>query len=185
MVRLTPIETHEIHPEARAILDEFHPSPDQAPDFLRVLAGSLTAMKAYFGARSALAHGQLTAGQREQIALAVAEINGSKNCLAAHHDSARKAGLTERDIRLAGLAAATDAKSNAMLGFTMTVVLQRGEVKNEHVKMVRDAGFSDSEIIEIIANIAINIFTNYLDLISKTEATSPPHRSAPQAVGAA
>src|SRR5262249_8446994 len=144
------------------------------PNFLKVLAKSLAALRAFTEVENALAEGQLTMQQREQIALAVAEINGSNYCLQLHSLSGRDAGLSVDDIRLARNATARDPKSNAMLAFTLTVVLQRGEIKNENLKILREFGFSESQIIEIVANIALNIFTNYLTLISKTEADFPP-----------
>jgi len=99
----------------------------------------------------------------------VAEINGCDYCRLAHARTAREAALTDQDIRLARKAAAAEPRANAMLRFTQSVVLQRGEISDAELALVRQAGLSESEIIEIIANIALNIFTNYLNIISKTE----------------
>jgi hypothetical protein len=59
------------------------------------------------------------------------------------------------------------------LRFTQAVVLQRGNVRDEALQAVRQAGFSDADIIEIVANIALNIFTNYLNLVSNPELDFP------------
>jgi uncharacterized peroxidase-related enzyme len=151
-------------------LEKPHPNLAEASYVLKALARSVAAARAYSGAESALADGQLNDRQREQIALAVAEINGCQQSVAAHSMAALRAGLSHADIRLARNAASTDPVSSAMLAFTLMVVLQRGEIKPENLKTIRDAGFSEVEIIEIVANIAINIFTNYLNLIFKNEA---------------
>jgi uncharacterized peroxidase-related enzyme len=173
MRHLNHIEARQIRPQVRAALDTFRPGPAETSNFLRVLAQSLGAMRAFARTERALAHGRLTVGQREQIALAVAEINGSNYCLVTHCATARKAALSDEDIRLARKAAASDPRAEAMLRFTQAVVLQRGEIRGEELSGVRRAGFSESEIIEIIANIALNIFTNYLAIISKTKADLP------------
>ena len=183
MSRLNPIETNKMTPQTWSILDTLHFGADDAPNFLRVLAKSLAAMRAYSEVENALAGGQLTARQREQIALTVAAINGSEYCLAAHSIIGASAGLSAEDVQLAREAKATDPQSNAILAFTLAVVLQRGEIKDEGLKGLRRAGLSESEIIEIVANIAINIFTNYLNLISKTEADFPPSADAQQRNG--
>ena len=60
-----------------------------------------------------------------------------------------------------------------MLRFTQSMVLQRGEISDEDLGALRQAGFSDAEIIEIVANIALNVFANYLNILSKTELDSP------------
>jgi uncharacterized peroxidase-related enzyme len=170
MTRLNPIESRQIGPEVRASLDKLQLSSTEVPNFLRVVAKSLAAMRAYAGMEHALARGQLTAKERQQIALAVAEINGCSYSLISHSRTAQEAALSDEDIRLARKAAAADARANAMLRFTQAVVLQRGEISDTELALVRQAGFSESEIIEIIANIALSIFTNYLNIISKTEA---------------
>ena len=177
MCRLNPIEARQIGPEARATLDKLHVDATEIPNFLRVVAKSLAAMRAYAGMEHALARGQLSAKERKQIALTVAEINGCKYCLIAHSATAKDAALSDEDIRLARKAAAADPRADAMLRFTQAVVLQRGEVKDEELRLARKAGFSESEIIEIIANIALNIFTNYLNIISQTESDFPLPRT--------
>ena len=154
-------------------------------NFLRLLGKSMTAMRAYSTVESTLANGGLTAAQREQIALAVGEMNGCKACLASHAAAAHHAGLSAEDIRLARRATATDPAAKAMLGFTLAVVLQRGEVKMQELKALHGAGFSDADIVEIVANIALNIFTNYLNLISNTEANFPAPAPAFELAGAA
>jgi uncharacterized peroxidase-related enzyme len=169
MPRLNPIEARQISPEVRATLDILQPGSAEVPNFLRVVAKSLAAMRAFAGMEHALARGHLSPREREQVALAVAEINGSNYCLIAHSRTAKDAALSDEDIRLARKAAAADARENAMLRFAQAVVLQRGEISDAELTLVRQAGFSESEIIEIIANIALNIFTNYLNIISKTE----------------
>jgi uncharacterized peroxidase-related enzyme len=173
MLRLNPIDDYEITPEIRGILANLKNKPAETPNFLRVLARSSASLAAYAGAENALAHGQLTVRQRKQIALAVAEINGSKYCVANQLRNSKDRSLSEQEIQLARRAMALDAKSSAMLHFTLAVVVQRGEVKDDDLRIMRDAGFSDAEIIEVIANIVLNIFTNYFNLISRTESDSP------------
>jgi uncharacterized peroxidase-related enzyme len=169
MTRLKPIESRQISPQVRATLDKLKFEAAEAPNFLRIVAKSLSAMRAFAGMEHALARGCLTAKERQQIALTVAEINGCDYCRLAHARTAREAALTDQDIRLARKAAAAEPRANAMLRFTQAVVLQRGEISDAELALVRQAGLSESEIIEIIANIALNIFTNYLNIISKTE----------------
>ena len=60
-----------------------------------------------------------------------------------------------------------------MLRFTQSMVLQRGEISDDDLGALRKAGFSDAEVIEIVANIALNVFTNYLNILSKTEVDFP------------
>jgi uncharacterized peroxidase-related enzyme len=149
--------------------------PELPPDcnFLHLLANSSAALKAYVAWASALAQGQLTARQRELLALTVAEINGAKYCLSAHYAFARKLGLDEAEIRSALHAAAADRETHAMLRFAQAVAIQRGEVSDADFQSLRQAGFTDSLVTEIVSNIAVNIFTNYFNSVARTEVDFP------------
>jgi uncharacterized peroxidase-related enzyme len=146
-------------------------TPDCA--FLRLLANSPAATKGYLACQGALVAGQLTPRQRELLALAVAEINGSKYCLAAHGKLAKTAGLSQDDIRFARKATAADPQEDAMLRFAQAVTLQRGEVSEADFQTVKRARFTDEQVAEIVAHIALNIFTNYFNVLAHTELDFP------------
>jgi len=169
MLRLSPVEPDQAGRILRGMLDREHVPFGEIPNFLKILAKSPAAVQAYSRVEAALAKGRLSPREREQIALAVAEINGSNYCLSAHSVTGRKAGLTEAEIESARRAAAPEAKADQMLRFTQSLVLQRGEISDADLGALRQAGFSEAEVIEIVANIALNIFTNYLTILSKTE----------------
>jgi uncharacterized peroxidase-related enzyme len=172
MLRLAPIEPAQAGKVLRGMLDRDDLRAEDIPNFLRILAKSPASARAYARVEETLAKGRLSRREREQIALAVAEINGANYCLSAHAAAGRSAGLTEAEVLSARRAAAADAKGDQMLRFTQSLVLQRGEISDADLGALRQAGFSDGEIIEIVANIAQNIFANYLTLLSKTKADS-------------
>jgi uncharacterized peroxidase-related enzyme len=179
MLRINPGQPHQVGNELQAMLERSRPGSKGVSNFLKILAQSPAAALAYLRAEEALAEGRLSGRQREQIALAVAEINGSEYCLLAHAAAGSKAGLTGQEIESARRAAAEEAKADRMLRFTQSMVLQRGEISDEDLGALRKAGFSDGEIIEMVANIALNVFTNYLNMLSKTEADSPALADGP------
>ncbi len=171
--RLTPIREEEACRELQIILVKAAIAFQELPNFLTIMAKSSAALKAYLEAEEALARGKLTPQQREQVALAVGEINASSYDIAAHKATSRESGLTDEDIRLAQKAAATDPKAGAMLRFVQALVLQRGEISDADFAALRKAGFTESEIVEIVANVALNIFMNYLNLLARTQFDLP------------
>ncbi len=171
--RLTPIREEEACRELQTILVKAAIAFQELPNFLTIMAKSSAALKAYLEAEEALARGKLTPQQREQVALAVGEINGSSYDIAAHKATSRESGLTDEDIRLAQKAAATEPKAGAMLRFVQALVLQRGEISDADFAALRKAGFTESEIVEIVANVALNIFMNYLNLLARTQFDLP------------
>ncbi len=118
MSRLTPIQTNGTTSELKRSLKSSRLKLDEAPRFLQVLANSPAALRAYLRADAALVRGQLTPRQRQQVALAVAEINGSSYSLSAHYDAGKSLGLTHQEMQLAHNAAAADPKAETILRFT-------------------------------------------------------------------
>src|SRR2546422_5367077 len=173
MSRLTPIQSNGTTSELKRSLKNSRLKLDEAPRFLQVLANSPAALRAYLRADAALVRGQLTPRQRQQVALAVAEINSSSYSLSAHYDTGKSLGLTHHEMQLARNATAEDPKDERMLRFTQAVVLQRGDISDEDFQAMRKAGFPDAQIVEIVANIALNIFSNYFSSVAKTEVDFP------------
>lgn len=121
----------------------------------------------------ATAHGTLKPKVRESIALAVAEANGCDYCLSAHAALAAGAGLSAEQIDDAREATSSDAKTNAILQFSRELVLTRGHPGAKVVAVLRAVGITDAEVLEIINNVALNVFTNYLNLVAETEIDFP------------
>jgi uncharacterized peroxidase-related enzyme len=147
------------------------PLPDC--NFLHLLANSPPALKAYLACATALAQGQLTPRQRELLALTIAEINGARYCLAAHCTLAREIGLDDSEICAARRATSTDPQTRAMLRFAQSVALQRGELSDADFQSLRQAGFTDSFVAEIVSGIALNVFTNYFNAVARTDIDFP------------
>jgi len=177
MLRLTAIQTNGATSELKRLRLK------EVPNFFHLLANSPASLRAYIRADAALVRGQLTRRQRQQVALAVAEMNGSSYSLSAHYDAGKSLGLTHQEMQLARNATAADPKAATMLRFTQAVVLQRGEISDDDFQALRKAGFSDAHIVEIVANIALNIFSNYFNSVAKTEVDFPllqPGTDAPR-----
>ena len=182
--RLAPIQTTGATSRIKRNLRSCHLKLDEAPRFLQVMANSPASLRAYIRADAALMRGQLTPRQREQVALAVAEINGSSYSLSAHYEAGKGLGLTPKEMQLARNATAADRKAETMLRFTQAVVLQRGDISDDDFQALVEAGFTNEQIVEIVANIALNIFSNYFNSVAKTEVDFPllqPGVEAPRA----
>jgi len=138
------------------------------PNMMRVLGNSPAALEGYLNFSGALAGGMLAPQLREQIALAVGEINGCGYCLSAHTLLGGKAGLEAHEILAARKSAATDSKSDAALKLARAVTLQRGVIADSDLQAARVAGLNDAEIIEVVQHVALNILTNYTNNVAQT-----------------
>lgn len=143
------------------------------PNLFRVFGDSPAALEGYLNFSGALAGGALSAKVREQIALAVAEINYCGYCLSAHTYIGGKVGLTEREIADARRVSATDEHTAAILNLARSIVVQRGELSETEFKAARAAQLTDAEIVETTANVALNILTNYVNHVAQTVVDFP------------
>jgi len=143
------------------------------PTMFRLIASSPAALEG-FAANNAALTKTLDVKTRERIALAVAQVNGCDYCLSAHtYLGLNLAKITPEDVALNRKGGSGDAKADASVRFAAKVVRERGHVSDADIKAVRDAGFTDSQIVEITAVVAENIFTNLLNVIADTDIDFP------------
>ena len=134
------------------------------PNMFRTAANSPAALASLWGSFAALGGGTLPPALRELIAVAVADRNACHYCLAAHTALGHKAGISHEDLADAQLGRSGDPRTAAALAFVLKVVDQRAAIDGGDVDALRGAGFDDEAIVEILAVIALNIFTNYLNV---------------------
>lgn len=173
MSRIELVDPKQAEGKQKELLDGIQKKLGMTPNIMRSLATSPAALQAYLGFSGALAEGKLDAKVREQIALTVAEANGCDYCLAAHSAVGGMVGLSKDEIYDARLGTSSDGRIAAALRFARTIVEKRGWVGNEDLETVRNAGFDDGEISEIVANVAFNTFTNYFNHVAETPIDFP------------
>ena len=144
------------------------------PNLFRVVSNSPAALEGYLGMSGALGKGTLPAPTRERIALAVAEVNGCNYCLSAHTYLGKNlAKLDDAEITANRNGSSNDIKAAAAVKFAVKVAKERGHVSDADVKAVKDAGYDDAQVIEIVQHVALNTWTNYINEVAKTEIDFP------------
>jgi len=168
------VPTREAAPApSQPLLDAVEKQLGVVPNLFRLLALSPAALQGFLGLSGSLAKA-LDVKTRERIALAVAQINGCDYCLSAHtYLGLNLAKIDGVEIALNRKGASSDAKANAAVAFAAKVTQTRGKVTNADLAAVREAGFSDAQIVEIIAVVAENVFTNLVNIVAKTEIDFP------------
>jgi uncharacterized peroxidase-related enzyme len=172
MNRITPV-LQTTHDGVRRTFDAIEKQLGVVPNMMRTMAQSPRVLEGYLALSGALSRGLLPATLQEQIALAVAEANACNYCLSAHTALGRRAGLSDGQLTASREGRAADARANAALQFALAVLRHRGGVSDEEFARVRAAGFSDAELAEIIAHVAMNVLTNYFNRAADTEIDFP------------
>lgn len=173
MSRLRAIQIDSATGKAKELLEAVQAKLSITPNMTRVMANSPAVLEAYLSFSGALAGGSLNAKIREQLALAVGEQNSCQYCVSAHTAIGRMTGLSEAEIEGAREAKSSAAKTAAALAFARQIVAKQGRATQADVDAVRNAGFTDGEIAEIIAHVALNIFTNYFNNTADVEVDFP------------
>ncbi|WP_319533049.1 peroxidase-related enzyme [uncultured Cohaesibacter sp.] len=175
MSRITYPASIEAAPEAsRPLLEAVSKQLGSVPNLFRLASISPAALEGYLGLFGALGKGELPAATRERVALAISEYNGCNYCLSAHTYLATNiTKLSAEEIATNRKGRSLDAKDNAAVVFALKVAENRGHIADGDLSAVRDAGFTNAQIIEIVQHVALNVWTNYLNEVAKTEIDFP------------
>lgn len=150
--------------EHEALFNQINDTFGVVPNMFKAIGNSSAALESMWTSFGALSKGGLGAKLGEQIAVLVADINRCEYCLAAHTLLGQSAGVTEEEMTDAQAGRSSDPRTQAALDFSAKLVRKNGNIFATDVNIVRDAGFNDAEIAEILAHVALNIFTNYTNV---------------------
>jgi uncharacterized peroxidase-related enzyme len=173
MERITPVNLQAVQGRAKELLDAVKGKLGIVPNMTRGMAVSPPVLEAYLGFIGALGHGVLPAKVREQLALDVGEANHCDYCVSAHSLLGKRAGLSDEDVLDSRRGESADPKADVLLRFARTVVAKRGVVDDADIAAVRDAGYGDAEIAEVVAHVGLNVFTNYFNNVAGTTIDFP------------
>jgi uncharacterized peroxidase-related enzyme len=178
MSRLTIPTRDDVPAASKPLLDAVEKQLGVVPNLFRLIGSSSAVIEGFLGNSRALTK-TLDVKTRERIALAVAQVNGCDYCLSAHtYLGLNLAKISPEEVALNRQGHSGDPKADAAVQFAAKVTRERGHVSDADIKSVRDAGFADSQIVEIIAVVAENCFTTFLNETAKTDIDFPVVRAA-------
>lgn len=173
MSRITVIDHDNASSEQKELLDAIQSQLGMVPNFLKVFANSPVALRAFLGLHSIANEGSLDAATRERIALALAQQNACQYCVSAHTAIGHKAGLDSAEIEANRAGTSQDAKAAAAVKFAIALAEHKGQVTTAEILEVRNAGYSESDIVEIITHVGMNLLTNIIGKASQIEIDFP------------
>lgn len=173
MSRLNLIEPEAATGRAAELLGAVESGMGMVPNLTKVMANQPAVLDAFLGLGDALSKGSFDAKTREAIALTVAGSNKCDYCASAHSaiSQSLKVEQSEIDSRLKGTS--SDPKLAALLTFAAAVNEKRGLVSDTDIAAIRAAGYDDGAIAEATAQVAANIFTNYINHVAETAIDFP------------
>lgn len=149
---------------SQPLLGQIQQAFGATPNMFKAVANSPAALQSMWAAFGALGQGTLGAKLGEQIAVAIANRNRCEYCLAAHTVLGQNAGASAAEMSAAQVGQSSDPKTAAALAFALKVVEQRAQVSDADVANLHEVGFKDEQVVEILAHVALNLYTNYINV---------------------
>jgi uncharacterized peroxidase-related enzyme len=173
MTRITSIDPTIAIGRANELLVATKAQLGRIPNLYASIAHSPAALESYLAFRGALGKGVLSVAMRERIALLTAAINDCGYCVSAHTLRGEKVGLSPSELAATQRSRSEDPKAMAALQFVETLLERRGQIADEDFARLKSNGWSDEEIGEIIAHVALNVFSNYFNHVAAPELDFP------------
>jgi len=173
MQRIHSVEPETAQGRAKELLDAVKQAFGIVPNATRVMANSPAVLDGFLTFSTAMGNTSIGPKLHNQVKLVTSETNACDYCTSILSAVAPKAGLSAADILAGRTGESADQRTKAALAFAHDVLENRGKVSNQRLAAVRDAGFSDAEIVEIVASVVLGCFTNYLNNVAQTELDIP------------
>ena len=173
MPRIVPIDPTTATGETAAHLATVRRMFGATPNLFTTAAHSTAALGAMLGMFGNLGKASVGARTGELIAIAIAQGNRCGYCLSSHTAIGRTIGLAPNALEAARHAQSSDAKTAALLELATAINRARGHIDDATLARARAAGITDTEIVESVALVALNVFTNYLNIVAQTEIDFP------------
>lgn len=173
MSRLTAVNPDSATGKIKELFDGIQKKLGFVPNMMRTMGNSPFLLESYLTLNDTLGKGRLGAKLGEQIALVVAEDNACEYCLSAHTAIGKMVGLDDAIITATRNRRSIDKRTDAAIAFSEALVEKKGRISEADLNAVKEAGFTEGEIVEIVGHIALNILTNYINNTAKTEIDFP------------
>jgi uncharacterized peroxidase-related enzyme len=173
MARTAALKPEHVPADSKPTLDKFTKNIGFTPNMMATFAQSPIAFNAWAALLGSLSKA-LDVKTRDSIGLAVSEVNGCNYCLTVHSFTAEHmAKLPAEDVILARKGHAREAKRDAAVQFARKIIESRGHVTDSDLQAVRDAGYTDANIMEIVALVAMYSLTNFFNNVFQPDKDFP------------
>lgn len=173
MQRISSVNPESARGRSKELIEQVQQAFGTIPNAVKVMALSPAVLESYLTFSSAMSKAKIGEKLHSQVKLTTSETNECEYCTSILSAVAPSAGLSADDI-LAGRTGNTDdLRIKAALAFANDVLDSRGKVSDNQLSAVRDAGFGDEEIVEIVASVVLGCFTNFLNNVANTDLDVP------------
>lgn len=173
MQRLHSVNPQEAQGRTKELLDTVQQAFGMIPNTAKVMANSPAVLDSFLAFSTAMGKVQIGSKLHNQVKLTTSETNSCDYCTSILSAVAPSAGLSAADILAGRTRNSEDRRTKAALAFANNVLESRGKVSDQQLTAVRDAGYGDGEIVEIVTSVVLGCFTNFLNNVADTDLDIP------------
>lgn len=173
MQRLQSVNPELAQGRTKELLDTVQQAFGVIPNTAKVMANSPAVVDSFLAFSTAMGGARIGTKLHNQVKLTTSETNSCDYCTSILSAVAPSAGLSAADILAGRTGNSEDRRTKAALAFANDVLESRGKVSNRQLAAVREAGFVDAEIVEIVASVVLGCFTNFLNNVADTKLDIP------------
>ena len=171
MGRIDPLELDAATGKAKELLDEYRSHGGDAGPMVRTMARAPVVLRGYMDLSRTAKRSHVDRRIAERINLAVHEWLRCAYCLDAHTRAARKLGLAEEEIQLARQGTAADPEIAALVAYGRQLIAAPAEVSDAQIAELHGYGYSDEQIAEVVALVALQQLSGAFNLVAGIEPT--------------
>jgi uncharacterized peroxidase-related enzyme len=174
MTYFTPVDPNAVAGNAADLLTQVQKTLGSTPNMTKVMANSPTLLKSYLALFAAVASGTIPAAVRARLAVATAQLNSCEYCLSSHtYIGANITKVEAAELESARVGESNDPHVAALLKLSNTIAENAGDVDEVDLRAACQAGVTEEEIGELVANLALNIMTNYFNVMARVDNDWP------------
>ena len=177
MQRIHSIEPIQAQGRTKELLETVDKAFGTVPNVAKVMANSPAVLDSFLAISTAMGGAKIGGKLLHQIKLATSEANSCDYCNSILTHLGKQGGISASDMIEGRKAASSDPRTDAALKFASAVLETHGKIGDEELHAVRQAGFGDTEIVEIVASVVVGCFTNFLNNVADTTLDIPQAES--------
>ncbi|MFE7331776.1 carboxymuconolactone decarboxylase family protein [Streptomyces sp. NPDC057565] len=166
MPRLTRLSPDTAVGASRDLLADLVSRHGQIGDMVSTMAHSPAVLGGYLQLSRAMGRAKLDRRISERISIAVQAVQGCGLCLEAHVGAARALGVDEKEIELAHQGTSADPAVAAIVALALQVYREPSSITDDQVTALREHGYSDRAIADVVGVVALNILTGAFNLLA-------------------
>ncbi|MFF3958090.1 carboxymuconolactone decarboxylase family protein [Streptomyces sp. NPDC001890] len=166
MPRLTRLTPDTAVGASRDLLADLVSRHGQVGDMVSTMAHSPAVLGGYLQLSRAMGRAKLDRRISERISIAVQALQGCGLCLDAHVGAARALGVDEEEIERAHAGTSVDPAIAAIIALALQIYREPTSITDEQVTALREHGYSDRAIADVVGVVALNILTGAFNLLA-------------------